>query len=1326
MQFFFRRRVVVSVALVALAIATAASTMTATERPEKPKKGFRLFARASGLLSVNQVVCGLVSDGQICVDTLQSSTVPGGFWPKGTNNQYTFNSGISIAGLIGPELPAWAGDTTAAFFFDGGGKQNGEQVVPIYNANNPDDVATWPEYAKVPSGTDAGAAIYDPLLQGQVSASQGDVYFVSWDGNPTSLAGRPHPLGVAVETRGLAWTFPAGNQDIVYFIYTLYNITSVNRADYVNIRPAMQDLLLEKAAEYQAGVAGAFGVQIPASGYSITSAFMDFAADQDVADATSNYSQFNNLFNLAVTYHEKFTPLPGNVFDPSIHAPPFLPGPGFVGTKFLRSPILPDSTQAGTVLAGNTTNRGAFPDPATGTQLYRYISGNLNSAAGDPQCNNDLATTHLCFVNTQPSDARTLQSTGPLELAPGGQATIVVAYLYAAPLATGKCPSIPCPVTMASNPVPINTATPANPDVDAIDSAMGYRGFLGQTVVQDSVRTVPNSLLGKALVAQAIFDSKFLLPFAPTAPEFFLVPGDGKVSILWRPTVSETQGDAYFAIANDPTSGSRYDPSYRKFDVEGYRIYRGRTDSPNSLELVAQFDYDTTTIFDFRGAFNGNERCAPEIIDPTTGLPLQGCTDPAGDTVAFTIPPAGTRFPDSVAYDIVGQIKQVRLPVPGRVELANGTVRDNAGADTLVTGGNSGLPPLANTGVPFAFVDDGSGLTSAPRNNVRYFYAVTAFDVNSFQSGPSSLESQRLARAVVPTRQAANVAEAQLQSGVFGDDGTQLSATPAEPFTIDQETGRFSTTPPATAVGALQGAFAPLIPTLLPSLDLSATIDSVLPRSGTTCGDLGNFRGLCAEFFVTFTRQGQPPAKFRTLAAWPFAVIVGDADSAQAQLGSFSVAADPASAARYGIPAAAGAKFNAGVQATTTQNIMMSQQENQQSRRLYGTAPCATCNQSPGGSRWFEGDNETLNDPTYSVRVGHVTGADSIWTPLSHTDQDPVTPGVQEPGNEDACMQIPPHLLAPTGRQADIEVTWGDAGALTSVRDLTHHVDVPFHAVPQAGYGFVTDNNGNGKIDWADFLFLSGVAEAANGPDLSGFCGSADLAAVTVPSLLVQQPTITPVSFTADVATADEDPAAFATNGQGFGLFINGQQFIFALTGGAFPAAGTKWKLRTYAGIVRTAGLSGFTTNPTGYTYTPAGASPAIPGIQVKFTVNAATAVAATTKNDLSSVHTVPDPYYVTNAFETSTTDKIIKFVNLPTRAIIRIYSSSGVLVRVLTHNSTVRQGDDATVSVLGGEETWDVRNRNNQVVASGVYFYHIESGDARRVGRFTVVNFAQ
>ena len=110
------------------------------------------------------------------------------------------------------------------------------------------------------------------------------------------------------------------------------------------------------------------------------------------------------------------------------------------------------------------------------------------------------------------------------------------------------------------------------------------------------------------------------------------------------------------------------------------------------------------------------------------------------------------------------------------------------------------------------------------------------------------------------------------------------------------------------------------------------------------------------------------------------------------------------------------------------------------------------------------------------------------------------------------------------------------------------------------------------------------------------------------------------------------------------------------------------------------------------------------------------TTTVATTNLDLTRVHTVPDPYYVTNGYEATTEAKILQFVNLPTQAIIRIYTSSGILVTMLEHNSTD----------FSGAEAWNLRNRNNQVVASGVYFYMIEAGDARRVGRFTVVNFAQ
>jgi hypothetical protein len=137
------------------------------------------------------------------------------------------------------------------------------------------------------------------------------------------------------------------------------------------------------------------------------------------------------------------------------------------------------------------------------------------------------------------------------------------------------------------------------------------------------------------------------------------------------------------------------------------------------------------------------------------------------------------------------------------------------------------------------------------------------------------------------------------------------------------------------------------------------------------------------------------------------------------------------------------------------------------------------------------------------------------------------------------------------------------------------------------------------------------------------------------------------------------------------------------------------------------------------YTFAPASFRPAaVPGLTATVTFKGASPVntKVTANNQLSLVHTVPDPYYVTNALEITPTGKVLKFVNLPGQAIIRIYSVSGVLVQVLTHNDPTG----------GGEQAWDLRSRSNQFVASGVYFYHVETPDGKtKVGRFTVVQFA-
>jgi hypothetical protein len=201
--------------------------------------------------------------------------------------------------------------------------------------------------------------------------------------------------------------------------------------------------------------------------------------------------------------------------------------------------------------------------------------------------------------------------------------------------------------------------------------------------------------------------------------------------------------------------------------------------------------------------------------------------------------------------------------------------------------------------------------------------------------------------------------------------------------------------------------------------------------------------------------------------------------------------------------------------------------------------------------------------------------------------------------------------------------------------------------------------------------------------------------------------------------TAPVVPAANA----GFALYIAGEFYTFELAGGALPAEGAVWSLRQYVGaIVGGQGAAGdlgpyvYSNPEVVLPFTAVGAE-----IRSSFTVQHQ--VAAATKEDLSSVHTVPDPYYVKSVYEASTEQKVLKFVGLPQKAIIRIYSASGVLVRLLEHDAAAYS---ATSRSQGSEMDWDLRNRNNQVVASGVYVYHVEAGDARRVGRFTVVNFAQ
>ena len=165
-----------------------------------------------------------------------------------------------------------------------------------------------------------------PLLQGRVQASQGDVWFMSWDGNPSLNAGRKHPLGVVVETRGMGWNYPTGNEDIAYFTYTFYNVTSTEPGR-LRQHPAGNEgrSCSSKAQEFQASNNAAFGVTLPSGGYTITNMYAAFATDMDVATSGQNWSSVNLPFAMGYTYADKMAPASGWTFDAATFARPFFP-----------------------------------------------------------------------------------------------------------------------------------------------------------------------------------------------------------------------------------------------------------------------------------------------------------------------------------------------------------------------------------------------------------------------------------------------------------------------------------------------------------------------------------------------------------------------------------------------------------------------------------------------------------------------------------------------------------------------------------------------------------------------------------------------------------------------------------------------------------------------------------------------------------------------------------------------------------------------------------------------------------------------------------------
>ncbi len=1264
------RAAVATALLVALVDVVPAAAKPAPGRPGR-RSGLNLFALTFGVMNVNRVFCGINNIGEICVDPTNSPVVGGGFWPKGSPDQYVFNSGLQLAGIIPANAGfAWAGDTVGAYFMDPRGTQaQGDPVTLVFNSLDLGDAAAWPNGAIV-----RDAALYHPVLLQRETISQQDLWVRTWEGNPAFLSGRTHPMGILVETRGMAWNYPTGNEDIVYFVYTFYNVTARTASVYAGLDPAIQGEIAAVGADFQNRNEARFGLDIPDAGYTITNTYAAFFADMDVGDAGVNHSTAVLPFSLGNTYKSDFLE-PSWLFPADIFGAPFVPSPGFIGVKYLKSPLDALGNEVGLTIFSNTVNAATgYPDPVGVIQLFRYLSGTSSPAAGDNPCTfqGQQLTRKFCYLDQQFRDIRFFQSSGPLTLAPGESQTIVVAYIFAAPTAAvvpfigsaaGFLPGIPA----NSSQLGLDTTL-----VRPIERAMGWVTQQDRdsnfAITQDEVTTVPRSLLNKALVAQAVYDNQFLLPFSPNAPPFFLIPGDNQVTVVWQKSTSETVqpggGDPFFAIASDPTS-VLYDPNFRQYDVEGYRIYRGRT--TGDLRLIAQFDYTGTSLVDFSGDFayqedadgNGISQCAPEL-----GL-QQDCP------VTF---PSAT----GVEHDLVGTVIQV--PVGGRVALADSSVLVLS-ADTAVTGRASGNPALTNSGVSFAFVD------RSVRNNFSYFYAVTAFDVNSVKSGPSAIESARIPKTVGPQASSGQTVSGTSSFQLLGANGSVLSGS--DP-TIDPATGRFSgPIPPTDGVGLGLAAFLPEL--LGASGSVALTIDSILPGA--------ELNGRDPVYYVRAQGSGAPTD-----------LVIPVHQDAFSSLNAVSVSfpatnLDQAQSARFGGDASYQLFGSTSVTVPGTWRI---------TGWGRGSINGDPANSDFNGPRWWSGAaNENTDDPNgshcpgspgacvqadLSRTAGALPGVDVLFHVLSYNTV-PNVPG----RNWEAVGST-------VARAADIKVVWGANGAIDSVVDVTHRVPVPFHTKLRASWGILNDSSfilggtvaastrdaNNGLLTWSDAYCIDPV------PSFIAQCGGA----AQSPAVLQDHARLSPI---AAAASTYAGTATQTATGTGFIFYLNGHYFLIQMT--ALPAAGTVWNARFYSGVITGSAAGG------NFAFTPEVRPPAVPGLRAAIAYTGSTFDPTTvTAAQLDRVHTVPDPYYVTNALEATANTKILKFVNLPARAIVRIYSVSGILVNVLTHNDPTG----------GGALTWNARNRNNQFVASGVYFYHVETPDGKaKVGRFTVVNFA-
>ncbi len=97
-------------------------------------------------------------------------------------------------------------------------------------------------------------------------------------------------------------------------------------------------------------------------------------------------------------------------------------------------------------------------------------------------------------------------------------------------------------------------------------------------------------------------------------------------------------------------------------------------------------------------------------------------------------------------------------------------------------------------------------------------------------------------------------------------------------------------------------------------------------------------------------------------------------------------------------------------------------------------------------------------------------------------------------------------------------------------------------------------------------------------------------------------------------------------------------------------------------------------------------------------------------EKSLNSVKVVPNPYKVVAEWEDNVGERKIAFTGLPEECTIRVYNVAGEEIIKIDNNNK-------------SYVYWNLRNKSNQEIAPGLYFYHIDAGNmGNTIGKFVII----